>query len=103
MVLERVIITDLQKVSGEREKKITAVGMANLLVDCPMMLSSPYNAYYPKLLATLIDFFELPQDQTELPEDQLLFEADNNSGYQAAYSQLIFARNPRKDPLQGKF
>lgn len=54
-------------------------------------------------LATLINFFELPQDQTELPEDRLLFESDNDSEYQVSYIQLIFVKNPRKDSLQVKF
>ncbi|XP_012275464.1 exportin-2 isoform X2 [Orussus abietinus] len=99
MVIERVLITDLQKISGEIERKVTAVGISNLLIECPAMLESPYNSYYPRLLATLIEFFELPQDESVLPEDQLFPEIDDTSGYQAAYSQLIFARNPKKDPL----
>ncbi|XP_015114350.1 exportin-2 [Diachasma alloeum] len=100
MVLERVIIADLQKVSGEIERKVAAVGMSNLLIDCPAMIENPYNVFYPKLLATLVEFFELPQDETSLPEDLLMPEIEDNPGYQAAYSQLLCARNPRKDPLE---
>lgn len=103
MVVDRVLITDLQKVSGEYERKITAVGISNLLIDCPEMLSSPYNTYYPRLLATLVEFFELPQDESTLPEDQMFPEIDDTSGYQAAYSQLAYAGNPKKDPLQSEF
>ncbi|XP_011299579.1 exportin-2 [Fopius arisanus] len=100
MVLERVIIADLQKVSGEIERKVAAVGMSNLLVDCPAMVENPYHVFYPKLLATLVEFFELPQDESIIPEDLLMPETEDNPGYQAAYSQLICARNPRKDPLE---
>ncbi|XP_015602290.1 exportin-2 isoform X1 [Cephus cinctus] len=100
MVVERVLIADLQKVSGVIERKVTAVGISNLLVECPAMLETPYNVYYPRLLATLIEFFELPQDETSLPEDQLFPEVEDAPGYQAAYSQLVFARNPKTDPLQ---
>lgn len=103
MVIDRVLIADLQKVSGEIERKITAVGISNILIDCPAMLQSPYNAFYPRLLAGLIEFFELPHDETQLPEDQQVLDHDDVSGYQAAYSQLLFARNPRKDPLACKF
>ncbi|XP_001606668.1 exportin-2 [Nasonia vitripennis] len=99
MVVDRVLLTDLQKVSGEIERKVTAVGVSNILIDCPAMLQSPYNAFYPRLLAALVEFFELPHDETQLPEDQQVLEIDDNSGYQAAYSQLIFARNPKVDPL----
>ncbi|XP_076182593.1 chromosome segregation 1 [Ptiloglossa arizonensis] len=100
MVLERVLIADLQKVSGDIEKKVTAIGISNLLIDCPSMLESPYNSYYPRLLATLIEFFELPQDQTTVPEDDMFPEIDDTSGYQIGYSQLVCAKNPPKDPLQ---
>ncbi|XP_014204436.1 exportin-2 [Copidosoma floridanum] len=100
MVIEKVFIADLQKVSGEFEKKITAVGLSNILVECPAMLQSPYNIWYPRLLASLIEFFELPQDQTQLVEDDQFLEFEDASvGYQTAYSQLIFAKNPKPDPL----
>ncbi|XP_034952194.1 exportin-2 [Chelonus insularis] len=101
MVLERVILTDLQKVSGEIERKVAAVGISNLLIDGHTMVESPYNVYYPKILACLIEFFELPQDHAINNEDQFLNEIDENPGYQAAYSQLICAKNPKKDPLEG--
>ncbi|XP_046736247.1 exportin-2 [Diprion similis] len=100
MVVDRVLIADLQKVSGESERKITAVGISNLLTDCPEMLNSPYDAYYPRLLATLVEFFELPQDESTLPEDQAFPEVEDAPGYQAAYSRLIYAGNPKNDPLQ---
>lgn len=100
MVVERVFITDLQKIAGEVERKVVAVGISNLLIDCPAMLETPYNSYYPRLLATLVEFFELPQDQSLLPEDDAFPELDDAVGYQVGYSQLICARNPRKDPLQ---
>lgn len=101
MVVERVLIADMQKVTGDIERKVTAVGMSNLLIDCPAMLERPYNTYYPRLLATLVEFFELPQDQTSLPEDTILPETEDAPGYQVGYSQLLCARNPPKDPLEG--
>ncbi|XP_057340091.1 exportin-2 [Microplitis mediator] len=99
MVVERVIIADLQKVSGDIERKIAAVGISNILTDCPAMIESSYNIFYPKLLASLIEFFELPQDNT-VNGDDFIPEVDDNPGYQAAYSQLICAKNPKKDPLE---
>lgn len=101
-VIERVIITDMQKVSGEIERKVTAIGISTLLIDCPPMIQSSYNVFYVKILAALIEFFELPQDNSILLEDQMLPEVDDAPGYQAAYSQLMCARNPKKDPLEGK-
>ncbi|XP_034196637.1 chromosome segregation 1 [Osmia lignaria lignaria] len=100
MVIERVLLADLQKVSGDIERKVAAVGISNLLIDCPAMLERPYNTYYPRLLATLVEFFELPQDQTTLPEDDAFPEIEDAPGYQVGYSQLLCAKNPSKDPLE---
>ncbi|XP_003485641.1 exportin-2 [Bombus impatiens] len=100
MVVERVLIADMQKVSGDIERKVTAVGMSNLLIDCPMILERPYNTYYPRLLATLVEFFELPQDQTTLSEDNIFPETEDTPGYQVGYSQLLCGKNPPKDPLE---
>jgi len=100
MVVERVFITDLQKIAGEIERKVVAVGISNLLIDCPAMLEAPYNVFYPRLLTTLVEFFELPQDQSLLPEDDVFPQFDDTVGYQVGYSQLVCARNPRKDPLE---
>ncbi|KAL7294315.1 hypothetical protein TKK_0012326 [Trichogramma kaykai] len=99
MVVERVLLTDLQKVAGAIERKVTAVGVSNILIDCPTMLKAPYNVYYPQLLAAVIEYFEKPQDNSESPEDNVQFIEIDDSGYQAAYSQLAFAKNPKPDPL----
>lgn len=101
MVLERVLIADMQKISGDIERKVTAVAVSNLLIDYPTMLERPYNTYYPRLLTTLVEFFELPQDQTTLTEDNIFPETEDTPGYQVGYSQLLCAKNPPKDPLEG--
>ncbi|OAD56402.1 Exportin-2 [Eufriesea mexicana] len=100
MVAERVLIEDMQKVSGDIERKITAVGISNLLIDCPAMLERPYRTYYPYLLATLVEFFELPQDQSTLSEDNIFPKTEDMPGYQVGYSQLICAKTLPKDPLE---
>ncbi|XP_043510081.1 exportin-2 [Frieseomelitta varia] len=100
MVLERVLIADMQKISGDIERKVTAVAVSNLLIDYPTMLERPYNTYYPRLLTTLVEFFELPQDQTTLTEDNIFPETEDTPGYQVGYSQLLCAKNPPKDPLE---
>ncbi|KAK9304581.1 hypothetical protein QLX08_004022 [Tetragonisca angustula] len=100
MVLERVLIADMQKISGDIERKVTAVAVSNLLIDYPTILERPYNTYYPRLLTTLVEFFELPQDQTTLTEDNIFPETEDTPGYQVGYSQLLCAKNPPKDPLE---
>jgi exportin-2 (importin alpha re-exporter) len=39
MVIEKLFIQDLQKVSGTSEKKICAAGVTKLLTEAPSMIS----------------------------------------------------------------
>lgn len=98
MVVERILISDLARVSGDVDKKIVAVGVTRLLCECPSMLVMPYRNYWAKLLETLIATFELPPDESALEGDQFI-EIENALGYQAAYSQLNYAKLKVIDPI----
>lgn len=97
MVIERVLVTDLTRVTGDVDKKIVAVGISKLLCECPKMLDV-YRSMWATLLQTLITSFELPPDETALEGDQFI-EIENAVGYQAAYSQLNFAKLKVIDPI----
>lgn len=56
MVLEKLYLVDLQKVSGNLERKICAVGITKILVECQTLLSSEN---YTKIWYTLRAFFRL--------------------------------------------
>jgi hypothetical protein len=56
--------------------------------------------YRASLLQSLIGLFELPEDESSLPDDHYI-EVDDTPGYQAAYSQLAFANKNNHDPLHG--
>lgn len=99
MVLERVIITDLQKITGDIERKVTVFGYANLLTNCPALLEAPYISYYPQFLTAVVELLETPQNNQAVNEDQVFPEIDDNVGYQSAYSQLLFAKNAKTDPF----
>lgn len=104
MLLERVFITDMAKVSKELERKIVAVGVSKLLSECPEVYSGQYKTFWPRLLHSLIDLFERPPEK--LPYlDGLDGNADTDvvvdaePGYQAAFSQLTFAQPKQVDHL----
>ncbi|PSN32353.1 Exportin-2 [Blattella germanica] len=99
-VLEKVIIPDVQKISGNVERKIAAIGITNLLCECPEMLEGSYSRFWTSLLQALIGLFELPEDESTLPDDHFI-EIEDTPGYQAAYSQLAFANSKEHDPLNG--
>lgn len=46
MVVERLFLTDLQKVSGSTERKICAVGVTKILTEAPVMLQEDYLAMW---------------------------------------------------------
>ncbi|CAH1253654.1 CSE1L [Branchiostoma lanceolatum] len=99
MVLEKLFLQDVQKVSGHTERKICAVGITKLLTDCPAMLGE-YQAHWTPLLQALIGLFELPEDDS-VPDDEHFIEIEDTPGYQTAYSKLVFSGKNTHDPLNG--
>jgi len=104
MVCDSLIVKDgtVQKISGNTEKKIAAVGLTKLLCESPQLCtaSSPYSSQFLPLLTALIALFELPEDET-IPDNEHFIEIEDTPGYQTAYSQLIFAGKPDHDPVAG--
>ncbi|KAK0052093.1 exportin-2 [Biomphalaria pfeifferi] len=100
MVIERLFLQDLQKISGNTSKKICAVGVTNILTEADSMLTGDYASLWPKLLQALIGLFELPEDSS-VPDDEHFIEIEDTPGYQTAYSQLAFAGKHDHDPLAG--
>nr|CAB3233957.1 exportin-2 [Phallusia mammillata] len=98
MVLEKLIISELQKVSGTTERKICSVGFTKLLTSCTALLDENYSHFWPRLLESVIGLFELPEDDT-VPDDEHFVEIEDTPGYQTAYSQLAFAGKREHDPV----
>ncbi|XP_026320326.1 exportin-2 isoform X2 [Hyposmocoma kahamanoa] len=98
MYCERVLIPDLQKVSGTLERKAAALGCVKLLCDCSHFRQGNLAPLWPRLMQALISLFELPIDETSLPDDHFI-EVDDTPGYQAQYSHLTCAKGISNDPL----
>merc|ERR1712029_939876 len=98
MVIQRLVILEVQKVSGVNEKKICAVGMTKWLCESSCFLTGAYSQYWPQVLQALVGFFELPQDDS-IPDDEHFIEIEDTPGYQTAYSQLNFLPKNNYDPL----
>lgn len=97
MVCQRVFITDVNKVSGDIDRKIVAVGMAKILCESQTMMQQ-YSPYWQGMLKALIELFELPCDESNIEGDNFV-EIEDTAGYQVAYSQLNFATGKRDDPV----
>lgn len=99
MVLEKILLVDLQKISGNTERKITACGVVKLLSDCPVMFSGAYQKFWVPLFEALINFFEMPRDESTFAED--FIEIDDTPNYATSNTRLNYANNQKLDPLQG--
>ncbi|XP_068140757.1 exportin-2 [Drosophila tropicalis] len=105
MVLERVLITDLNKVTKAIERKAVSVGITKLLTECPEMCSPHYNQFWPRLLHALIDVFERPAEKlapfegaaTDTGNVFSLEDEGEGGGYQVAFAQLSHAQPTRQD------
>ncbi|XP_046386713.1 exportin-2 [Ischnura elegans] len=103
MVVERLIVTDVQKISGRNNRKVVAVGLTKLLTECSQVIEGQYSNLWSPLLNSLVELFELPEDESEQSEELPLNITESDPsvglGYQAAYSRLSFARCKEPDPL----
>uniref|UniRef100_A0A8C8EX16 Exportin-2 n=1 Tax=Oncorhynchus tshawytscha TaxID=74940 RepID=A0A8C8EX16_ONCTS len=99
MVLEKIVIPEVQKVSGPVEKKICAVGITKILTECPAMIDTEYTKLWTPLLQALIGLFELPEDDS-IPDDEHFIDIEDTPGYQTAFSQLAFAGKNEHDPIR---
>lgn len=70
------------------------------IVFMAVKLNDNLFCYRASLLQALIGLFELPEDESSLPDDHYI-EVEDTPGYQAAYSQLAFANKKDPDPLHG--
>ncbi|CAF0704688.1 unnamed protein product [Brachionus calyciflorus] len=102
MVIQNLFIVDLQKVSGNLERKICAVGVSKMLTECQVLLSNEANMkVWVSLLECLIGLFELPEDTTTA-DDEHFIEIEDTPGYQASFNQLFSASKREPDPFQGQ-
>ena len=99
MVVEKIVISDLQKVLGHTERKICSIGFTKLLTTCSALLDENYVALWVPLIEAVVGLFELPEDDS-VPDDEHFIEIEDTPGYQTAYSQLAFAGKPVKQTVK---
>ncbi|KAI5718761.1 hypothetical protein M8J76_000021 [Diaphorina citri] len=101
MVAEKLILADLQKVSGAVNRKIAAFGLAKLLTEAKEVTEGPYVQFWAPLTGALLNLIQLPEDDSTQPEDHFV-DIENILEYDAAYSKLTFAADKEEyDPLSG--
>ena len=98
MVIERLLLNDLQKVSGPVDKKICAIGVAKILFEYPEMVSGHYKRFFGPLFRALVALLELPEDET-IPDDEHFIDVEDTPGYQASHVRLAFGSKKEQDPF----
>jgi len=99
MMVEKIFVADLQKVSGRTERKIAAVGVTKMLTEVPVFFEADYLPKWAPLLQALIGLFELPEDDT-IPDDEHFIDVEDTPGYQNVFSQLAYGNRKDNDPFQ---
>lgn len=100
MVLERLLLPDLQKVSGDVDKKICAIGLINLSTD-PIMYTGNYTGQWGAVLEAVVKLLECPEDSS-LPAGEHFIEVEDIPAFQGSSARLIHARRGEIDPLKGQ-
>ena len=98
MVVQKIVVSDLQKVLGQTERKLCSVGYTKLLTTCPALLDENYSSLWVPLMEAVVGLFELPEDDS-VPDDEHFIEIEDTPGYQTAYSQLAFGGKPTQQPV----
>lgn len=100
MVLEKLLIPELDKISDQVERKICTVGITKILTEVPALSQGDYTQFWPTLLHSLIHLTALPpaKDKGEGTTGEFLLQSPEDSGFKAAYSQLSFAEKKTFDP-----
>ncbi|VDO93119.1 unnamed protein product [Soboliphyme baturini] len=93
MLLEKVILTDIDKVSTPMDKKICAIGLVKLLTDnLEPLVTGRYKMYWPLLLESEINLFTQKGTYDE-PE-----EVADTFNFDATFSKLTYAAPENHDP-----
>ncbi|KAK4337092.1 hypothetical protein RND71_043842 [Anisodus tanguticus] len=101
MVIEKLFLTECQKIPSVKDRKTVCVGLTKLITEAPSVIEGPYSCFWPRLLEVLIALFELPVEEDNLTEEVIQLGLEEDLGYQTTYSKLIFAPDPQKDIFQG--
>ena len=99
MVIEKLYIVDVKKVSGQMERRICTYGIIRILAQLPLIDNGAYNHLWAPLLLVLMEIFELPPEVTAEEDDHFVDIAESLD-FQAQYSKLNYAGRRRDDPTK---
>jgi exportin-2 (importin alpha re-exporter) len=98
LVLEKIWLPNVQKVSGAIERKMCVIGSVKLLTECEP-LQTTYVGLWPRVLDALIALIELPEAEAGGDDDD--DGGDEPAAYSgaASFNQLANAARSDNDPF----
>uniref|UniRef100_A0A6G1S494 Exportin-2 n=1 Tax=Aceria tosichella TaxID=561515 RepID=A0A6G1S494_9ACAR len=96
MVLEKLYLADVKKVTGQSERRICVCGLIRIIAQLPLIENGSYNHVWSQLLLVLLEIFELPQEVVA-DEDDHFKDITESLDFQAQYSKLNYASRKRDD------
>ncbi|BGP16685.1 hypothetical protein JCM10213_000398 [Rhodosporidiobolus nylandii] len=97
-----LLLPEVQK-APTKDRKIIAVGLANLLTKSTKMLNEPHVRAWSPTLEALLKLFALPLPLTKTSSaaeaDEINVVDPEDVGYQASFSKLGASEKPRADPV----
>lgn len=111
-ILSSLWLPNVQKINGLIERKMSAIALTKLLVECPKMLNPPYFALWyssfffffilhgrPEVLKANLAVLEGPEDESVPADLATTIDIDDTPGYTPAFSKLSFAVKSDVDPF----
>jgi exportin-2 (importin alpha re-exporter) len=103
VVLDKIWLPNVQKVSGNIERKMCVLGSVKLLLECAPLLSPANVALWPRVLDALIALIELPEadagDDGDDDGDDDAAAAYGTTGGGSSFNQLANAVRADNDPF----
>lgn len=100
MVIEKLFLTDVKKVTGLVDRRICTAGIIKILSHLPLIENGAYNHLWAPLLLVLMEIFELPQEVPREEDDDHFADITESLDFQAQYSKLNYASRRRDDPTK---
>lgn len=91
------LLSEIDSLPKEVERKVVAVGLTKLLTETPEMIQNYVNDIWPLAVQAIVKIFELEAEKEEDEENQLAeLEA---KGYQAKFAKLVYSSQRDFDPF----
>mmetsp|Transcript_18950 Transcript_18950/g.32689 ORF Transcript_18950/g.32689 Transcript_18950/m.32689 type:complete len:984 (+) Transcript_18950:46-2997(+) len=97
LVLEKIWLPNILKVSGAIERKIMAIGSIALLTKCELLVTK-YQSFWPRVLERCVGLFELDEQPDDAEDDDA---GDDEPQYSsgASFNALHHAARVENDPF----